>query len=537
MLAQNAIVVCGKKHIPWPLFARGALLIDVLERLGYERHRIADWNRDKRRNNVLASGRPWSATAMAWDHAHNATTNATFCHNNGNRHIEYSYLSAESTAFERYYKFLHYFTQYHWVPHFLYVCCMTLVIATCVIVFVGGVFNLRIQTEKIREASPRWLRVYWKIISPDILYVIFWIMPLSGTVGFVLSSLQGRMLRQVVELKGEIFASNRVSDIVDVICTRVASEPEDKLFGILSVMQRQSATELLVPSVEAPLGDVYHALSTNILLTAGSLRLLLPASLHPMFEQPSWVARWSRPIPEPWKRLDCYQTAEQTSWKFLDESHQDLVIRGHNLFTVSEKLSFYDTDETYGESFDELDQHNLIMLMRMFSISTYFGFPGWLEDSIWEACDFFSVWGDDWKQLREKLCTDNQTAVELWSHLVENESKWTSSAKEILRFQRHISQYFCYYQLAVYIVNPTEDPGEDDINSQHGQNSSSGILVVACDEVKVGDHVIEFIGLSGKFVVRPNGACSTLISPVDICRHADWKDYADKGEPEDFCFS
>jgi hypothetical protein len=77
----------------------------------------------------------------------------------------------------------------------------------------------------------------------------------------------------------------QIVDIVDALCAREATNPEDMSFGLRSVLQRLSPDiNLPDPDYTLPQTQIYKELTIQRLKTTNSLDFLIPASLNRKYE-------------------------------------------------------------------------------------------------------------------------------------------------------------------------------------------------------------------------------------------------------------
>lgn len=138
-------------------------------------------------------------------------------------------------------------------------------------------------------------------------------------------------------------------DLVDMLCSRQASNPKDKAFALYTTLEHMLDRPIALPDYTVPLTCVYRDLTLNLLRATASMKAILAASVCRIRNGPSWVADWSGHFPEYWLKsstnsyLDTNATLGSSPFHEYDSESDSLSLRGRQICDVGACSSFRST--------------------------------------------------------------------------------------------------------------------------------------------------------------------------------------------------
>lgn len=124
----------------------------------------------------------------------------------------------------------------------------------------------------------------------------------------------GKFINAVLDIDGGRDHSNESRNLssFNLYRNREATDPRDKIFGLLSLVTPQ-IRKAVKPDYSMSITEVYTSFCVHLIEATGSLEILsyvLGTTTTGIFKTPSWVPNWAISIPEPsWQqgRLDRYR--------------------------------------------------------------------------------------------------------------------------------------------------------------------------------------------------------------------------------------
>ncbi|TGJ85572.1 hypothetical protein E0Z10_g3198 [Xylaria hypoxylon] len=170
----------------------------------------------------------------------------------------------------------------------------------------------------------------------------------------------------------ELLKQDMENDLVDGICNRKASVKLDMAFGFQSVLELRLRRRLPTPDYDLPLAQVYRRFTLDLLEATNSTKVIVPACLHRLPGQPSWVADWSMDIPKSWLNTT-FRSEEAKSatpgskpyWRVSSVNPDVLMLRGREIGTVTGCSEFLPTLPSYDESERQSHLSNLKNLLNL----------------------------------------------------------------------------------------------------------------------------------------------------------------------------
>ncbi|OQV07916.1 hypothetical protein CLAIMM_12270 [Cladophialophora immunda] len=366
---------------------------------------------------------------------------------------------------------------------------------------------------------------------------------IDSKIGYVAKTPPG----DAVLTKGQKEEDSNLHDLIDAVCTRNATDPKDKAFGLYPILEELLQQRLPMPDYSLPIGQVYRALTLYLLQATDSMLIILVAATHNVAGEPSWVVNWSAEFPRFWlrpslitgKSKDLQKVATDTAngrhWRPLSEADDKvLVVQGQKLWTVRTCLSLQRTASFYRETDDACHLHNLHVIMCILKERSAQILKDLLSDS-WNHPDLPDDIGPlnqvaYWKFLRRNISKPAATMLQLLKKrktgkvflsfhpgTVYKRRHRTSNA-EIFRTHIAICNSLVRTNRMFFSAVDIDDEGEmgDMKKSSNKKHINWGVCL---HRVQVGDDVILVRGLEVPIVVRRNAEYHhQLISPAVVSK-------------------
>lgn len=239
ILANNPIVICGDKHIPWSVFEKSVLFLE---------HTCLFDARD------LA--RPWVNAAIARNQLQASSTASVTEKTELERYVQFVYKSSQAG-----------FKLLVWkrmgIPFLFFAMA-----SSCLI------FMLLHRSRSTKV----WLGTSGAIVAGILAYGI----------GAAIYGLKSH--RRSFEMKYTLLTEEA---LLTGLYSRQAKEPKDMAYGLWAVLKRSGTKGLPEPDYSIDTGDIYKTFTTHVMRMTQSMDPLLLAALKGIEGQPSWVPDWT----------------------------------------------------------------------------------------------------------------------------------------------------------------------------------------------------------------------------------------------------
>lgn len=351
-----------------------------------------------------------------------------------------------------------------------------------------------------------------------------------------------------------------MDDLVDVICSRKASEPKDKAFATHTVLQKLLREPLPQPTYELPLAQIYQTLSLDLLGATGSMKAILAGSLCTYQNCPSWTADWSAEFLSYWLRpLLAYQNSKDAAFGSVAfcqlECNQRgiLLVRGRKICTVQSCFAFRSTTHVFRDEEKENHVHNLDLMRQVCragspemqdlicSPGNHVSFPNDIDHlylrAYWMLCRKFSWWGA--AIMLDFLVGSAKIASVWWDTIVafvifRRLRFRRTPCSELLRAHIAICNSMSSTKRHLFLTHDMASRCSDPFHASNPKlcqrrarplwyrllrrHKRYGVRDwgVCTNDVQPGDEVILVAGLSMPLVVRRDGIYYRLVSPAII---------------------
>ncbi|KAH7080429.1 heterokaryon incompatibility protein-domain-containing protein [Paraphoma chrysanthemicola] len=126
--------------------------------------------------------------------------------------------------------------------------------------------------------------------------------------------------------------------ILEILCTRSATEPRDMSFGLDSILRRNAAnSDSLVVNYSLSQGEVYSQLTRHLLQETNSLGILEMAAQRHCPGGPSWIPDYSHKLEYPSGPTDGHDATggSKASYRFHPDDPQVLIVKGYIVEAVT----------------------------------------------------------------------------------------------------------------------------------------------------------------------------------------------------------